>query len=249
MSLLIDIDTPEYWTNDIKNLGKLFLNAPDNTTNYFLGDTDNFILFHKPFDNTAELLELYPQGESDIIIKSWIKHSGESIESDMLSLMCMLSENSESHTRLDILNPDNALKPSYYSWNTSGGLNAHISIMSYAAWLSQWFNYRDFLINHSEITFPISLPESYVSELNFIIDSTYLVSILLEGLKYRAIFWDISARDLLSLNHKYGIMGYREIQKIKVKKQYNNVSPTFYGLKSPSDMLDIIYTQDILPNL
>jgi hypothetical protein len=209
----------------------------------------NLILFHKPFDSTAELLELSPRGESDIIIKSWVKYSGESVESDMLYLMCMLSENNESHTRLDILNPGNAPKPSCYSWNTSGGLNAHISIMSYASWLSRWFNYRDFLLNHSEITFPISLPENYMSELNFVIDSTYLVSIVLEGLKYRAIFWDISSRDLPLLNHKYGIMGYQEIQKIKVRKQYKNVSPTFYGLKSPSDMLDIIYTQDILPNL
>lgn len=249
ISFDVSIEAPKYWTNDIQNLGKLFLNTQNNTTNYFQDDSDNFILFHKPFSNTAELLAISSRGPDDIVIKSWIKHSGETVESDMLYLMCMLSEDSESHTRLDVLNPLNALKPSYYNWNSSGGLNAHISIMSYAAWLSRWFNYKDFLIRHSEITFPISLPESYISELNFIIDSKYLVSIALEGEKYRAIFWDISSRDLLSISHKYGIMGYREIQKIKVRKQYNNISPTFYGLKTPSDMLDIIYNQDILPNL
>jgi hypothetical protein len=249
MSLHTEYSVPEYWTNDVESLEKLFSCYTHNTTNYFKDETGNFILFHKPFDKTSELLKLSPLGENDLIIESWIKDSGENIESDILSLMCMFFENSVSYNRADILNPATALKPSHYSWNKSGALNTQVSIMSYALWLSRWFSYKDFFGRHGEVEFPFSLSENYGSELNFIIHSNYLVSLIFEGFKYNAFFWETGGCDIYSINHKNGVLGYLENKKLKLRKQYKNISPTLYGLKSPSDMLEIVYTQDILPHL
>lgn len=237
---------PSSWSNDLANITPYFTN----------GITDSFIVedssikevgfFTRPFNhNISEYMRLDSVGDSEIAVKSWIKPSGEDLGGDALILQVLAATDSPQ-IKEDIITPLNAVKPPMYPWQSSGSLNAHISIIGYSLWLSQWYSYQSFFLEHPETELTKTLSERFIDEVNLIIEKRYLVSILTNNNSCQILLWD-TVNSLKNAYHGLGISGYEK--EFKIRKRLTIENPTSYVKLSPSDNLSIIYREYILKNI
>lgn len=238
---MLKYTVPKLWTNKIDEIAKAFPQTLSVGTKPENDGTLSLILFHRPLSNTSELLKIY-QGEGyDLILESWVKNSGDSIEADMLSLYCMLADKAQPN-RNDILNPQTALKPSGHDWVNSEAINAQISIMCYSFWLSKWFQYRTFFSANNNVFMPLAYYENYLTEFNLIVDRDFLVTIQIAQPEYRMLLWDVNLLED-EINHTMGSSGY--LEQTKIKTQISGVNPSRYAQLQPADNLNIIYNEGI----
>lgn len=237
---------PSAWSNDLSNITPYFVNGKSDSFIVEYESVNEVGFFTKPFNhNVSEYLVLDSLGDSEIVVKSWVKPSGEDLGGDALILQVLAATDSPN-IRTDIITPFNAIKPPMYPWQASGSLNAHISIIGYSLWLSQWYAYQNFFLSHPEAELTKSLSERFLNEVNLVIEGTYLVSVITNSNTCQLLFWD-TLNSLQNVYHGLGISGYEK--EFKIKKRFTIENPTNYAKLSPSDNLNIIYREYILKSI
>lgn len=239
-------NSPPFWSNNLTNITPYFASGAEDS--FIVEDTSikEVGFFTRPFNhNVSEYMRLDAIGDYEIAVKSWIKPSGEDLGGDALILQ-VLAATQSPEIKEDIITPLNAIKPPMYPWQNSGSLNAHISIVGYSLWLSQWYSYQDFFLRHPEAELTKTLSEKFLNEVNLIIEETYLVSVLTNKNSCQILLWDTMGY-LKNTYHGLGISGYEK--EFKVRKHFTIENPTSYAKLSPSDNLNIIYREYILRNI